>query len=255
MGKSTGLTPAEWHTRYQLQAGWTASIRDYLYQRASLSDARRVLEVGCGSGVICKSLHQHSPVNVIGLDLDRHILKIANEYDCSSNFINGDGNELPFDNSVFDVVICHYFLLWLISPVDVLKEMARVCRSGGQVLALAEPDYDSRIDFPADLQILGKLQTEGLNRQGIDTLAGRKLARWFHQAHLENIETGVLGGQWIVVPSDDFLASEWQMLEHDLDGLLSPEEIARYRNVNLMAWADGSRVLYIPTFYAAGKVN
>ena len=143
-------------------------IRDYLYQRASLSNARRLLEVGCGSGVICKSLHQHSPATVTGLDLDRHILKIADEYDCSSYFINGDGNQVAFDNSVFDVVICHYFLLWLISPVNVLKEMARVCRSGGQVLALAEPDYDSRIDFPADLQILGKLQTEGLNRQGID---------------------------------------------------------------------------------------
>ena len=45
------------------------------------------------------------------------------------------------------------------------------------------------------------------------------------------------------------------MLEHDLDGLLSPEEIARYRIVNRMAWADGSRVLYIPTFYAAGIVK
>jgi len=40
----------DWHKRYVQQAGWTSELRNYLFKRAGLSGARRVLEVGCGSG-------------------------------------------------------------------------------------------------------------------------------------------------------------------------------------------------------------
>jgi ubiquinone/menaquinone biosynthesis C-methylase UbiE len=255
MEKSKGLTPADWHARYQLQVGWTAGIRDYLYRRASLADARWVLEVGCGSGAVTPTLHGHSQAKVVGLDIDRLILKLATVTDTGSNFINGDALHLPLAGQIFDVVLCHYFLLWVRSPLAVLLEMVRVCRPGGAVLALAEPDHAARIDHPRELETLGKLQTESLEHQGADPQAGRQLARWFHQAGLAEIETGVLSGQWINKPSDSFLESEWQMLEHDLGGNISPAELDHYQRVDRSAWADGSRVLHVPTFYAAGKVK
>jgi ubiquinone/menaquinone biosynthesis C-methylase UbiE len=255
MEESSGLTPTAWHTRYQLQAGWTASIRNYLYQRASLQDARRILEVGCGSGVICRSLHQNRQSQVVGVDIDRTILAIARDYDNAAGFINGDGYHLPIADAVFDVVLCHYLLLWLTSPVAVLKEMARVCRRGGYILALAEPDYAGRIDHPGELVELGKLQTEGLKSQGVNTRAGRQLAQWCHQARLESIESGVLGGQWKEQPSDALLTSEWELLKYDLAGLLDTDQIARFRQIDRSAWTAGQRVLYVPTFYAAGRVK
>ena len=89
MEEPAGLTPAQWHARYKLQAGWTAEIRKYLYQRASLQDARRVLEVGCGSGAIVATLREHSQAQVIGLDLQLPILKFASGQDISSLFLNG----------------------------------------------------------------------------------------------------------------------------------------------------------------------
>ena len=98
MEKSSGLTPADWHARYRLQAGWTAGIRDYLYQRASLADARRVLEVGCGSGAILATLHEHSQAQVMGLDIDRPHPEgspPSHRYQ-QSNFVNGDALQLPF---------------------------------------------------------------------------------------------------------------------------------------------------------------
>jgi SAM-dependent methyltransferase len=254
MEKSSGLTPADWHSRYQLQAGWTASIRDYLYQRASLADARRVLEVGCGSGAVLSALHKHDQAQLIGLDIDRPILKYAAGLDTSSDYINGDAMRLPFIDRVFDVVLCHYFLLWVRSPLIALQEMVRVCRVGGTLLALAEPDHAGRIDHPYELEVLGKLQTESLKQQGADPKAGRSLAGWFHQAGLGDIETGVLGGQWKTRPTDVFLESEWEMLRHDLEGSINPSEIVRYHNIDLHAWADGTRVLHIPTFFAAGTV-
>ena len=92
---------------------------------------------------------------------------------------------LPFADQSFDVVLCHFLLLWLKTPVVALKEMARVCMPGGAVLALAEPDHDSRIDSPLELEKLGRLQTHGLKEQGANTRAGRQLSGWFIQAGLE----------------------------------------------------------------------
>ena len=255
MEEPAGLTPAQWHARYKLQAGWTAEIRKYLYQRASLQDARRVLEVGCGSGAIVATLREHSQAQVIGLDIQLPILKFASGQDISSCFLNGDAYQLPFADKSFDVVASHFLLLWLKSPLTALAEMARVCRSGGYVLALAEPDHDGRIDEPRALERLGRLQTHALKRQGANTRAGRQLSGWFHQAGLEVIEYGILGGQWKGNPTEGFLASEWEMLKHDLQGLLAPADITRYCELDRAAWADGSRVLHVPTFYAIGRVE
>ncbi|PIV25986.1 MAG: SAM-dependent methyltransferase, partial [Anaerolineae bacterium CG03_land_8_20_14_0_80_58_20] len=38
------------HERYTQQARWTRDLRAYLFDKAGLRDARRVLEVGCGTG-------------------------------------------------------------------------------------------------------------------------------------------------------------------------------------------------------------
>ena len=255
MEEPATLTPLDWHTRYLLQSGWTAEIRKYLYQRASIQDARRILEVGCGSGVICSGLHNDGRADVVGLDIDLSILMLAQDLDKSTYYLNGDAMLLPFPSQTFDTVVCHYFLLWVVDPVTALKEMARVCRSGGSVLALAEPDYGGRIDHPDELVKLGRLQADSLKQQGADPLAGRQLSAWFHQAGLVAVECGVLGGQWRNVPDEVTRASERMMLKHDLEGILSSEELEQFRIIEDNAWMDGSRVLFIPTFYAFGRVK
>ncbi|MBN2677207.1 MAG: methyltransferase domain-containing protein [Anaerolineaceae bacterium] len=254
MEESPVLTPADWHSRYQLQAGWTSEIRQYAFTRASLADAHQILEVGCGSGVICSSLHERTQARVTGLDLDLPILRLAANLDITSQYINGDALKLPFADQMFNMVLCHYFLLWVQSPVAALKEMARVCQNKGTIFALAEPDYGGRIDHPNELVSLGQLQSESLKNQGADIQSGRKLANWFHQAGISHIEYGVLGGRWAGTLTDTFLASEWQMIEHDMVGCLPPDELTRFKRIDMAAWVDGTRVLYIPTFYAIGKV-
>lgn len=246
------LTPRDWHTRYLLQSRWTAEIRNYLYQRASIKDARRVLEVGCGSGVICSDLHEHTQAQVVGLDIDPSILKLANNLEKSTAYINGNALSLPFSPQTFDIVLCHYFLLWIADPSVALKEMARVCIPGGSILALAEPDYGGRIDHPDELIELGRLQTESLKRQGADPICGRKLAGWFHQAGLLKVESGILDSQWKDISSEADRSSEWTMLKHDLEGTLPPADLEKYRLTDENAWKDGSRILFLPTFYAFG---
>ncbi len=250
IGKTgTGRTPEEWHHWFTTQARWTRPARHWLYHQARIEQARCVLEVGCGSGVIAAEVAGLSPASVIGLDLDADMLRLAApEVPC----VQGDAHALPFPDGTFDVTLCHYLLLWVDDPAWAVREMARVTRPGGFVLACAEPDYGGRVDYPPELVPLGRWQEEALRRQGADPRIGRRLGELFGAAGLRTT-VGVMAGSWTLpAPPDADLAAEWEMRRYDLAGLVPAEELARLEQVDRQALAAGRRLLFVPTFYALG---
>ena len=249
----TNLTLEEWHAWYATQAGWTRQTRRWLCGKAGLTQARAVLEVGCGTGVIAGELARLGAARVIGLDLNRCILDFARRQGNGVTYVQGDAHELPFPDGSFDAVVCHYVFLWLADPVQGAREMARVVRSGGCVLACAEPDYGGRVDHPPDLVSLGRLQAESLRRQGAEPEMGRRLGELFAAAGLQ-ATVGTMAGYWNLpsAPDADFEA-EWAMRERDLYGLLPAEELRRLHDVDRRALEEGRRILFVPTFYALGR--
>jgi len=243
-----------WHNRFVQQAAWTRDLRDYLYQRAGLSAARHVLEVGCGTGVLLAELLERIQNRVVGVDLEMTRVQASAINAPQAGLVQADGQNLPFLSGAFDLAVCHFLLLWVKKPALLLKEMQRVTRQGGAVLALAEPDYGGRIDYPDALIDLGKQQKQSLEIQGADPLIGRKLNGLFHQAGFREIETGVLGAQWSQPPSKDDLDQEWAVLQDDLRDLLDQQEIEKMRSLEINSWERGERVLFVPTFYAWGRV-
>jgi hypothetical protein len=135
--------------------------------------------------------------------------------------------------------------------------MARVTQPGGVVLALAEPDYGGRIDYPVELGVLGDWQQTSLGQQGANPLIGRKLRAVFHQAGLSDVEAGLLGGQWSGMPSSEEREIEWRVLEEDIkkiQNLTGTSEVIRLQKLDELAWERGERILFVPTFYAWGRV-
>ena len=63
----------EWHKRFVQQAAWTRELRLYLFKRAGMPVARRVLEVGCGTGAILSGLTTRAVVH----GLDRELARLA----------------------------------------------------------------------------------------------------------------------------------------------------------------------------------
>jgi SAM-dependent methyltransferase len=172
---------------------------------------------------------------------------------------------LPFPDQVYDLVYCHFLLLWVADPVRVVSEMKRVARPGGAVLVFAEPDYGGRIDFPDELAVLGEWQQAALRRQGADPEIGRRLASIFLKAGLPAFQLGVLGGQWSRPLSRQAWESEWAVIEADLGELISSPSHPAGRDVrkaalelsleslkalDSAAWARRERVLFVPMFYA-----
>src|SRR4030043_427826 len=168
------LSLKRWHRRYQQQARWTQTLRKYIYDRVGMQIANKVLDVGCGTGVLLYELDQFSSCSKFGLDINFDALSLALQLVPKSIGAQGDGVNLPYSSESFDISLCHFLLLWVNDPLLVLKEMSRVTRSNGYVLALAEPDYGGRIDFPEALSQVSRWQIECLREQGANPLIGRK---------------------------------------------------------------------------------
>ncbi len=236
-----------------MQAGWTRATRAWLYGQANLAQARDVLEVGCGTGVVAGELARASAARVVGVDVDARLLAFAHRRSRGVTCVQGDAHRLPFPARRFDVVVCHYLLLWLADPACGVREMARVVRPAGVVLACAEPDYGGRVDHPPEMVALGRLQARALRRQGADPRIGRRLGELFAAAGLHGT-VGVMAGRWEfpALPGDGFEA-EWRMRARDLDGMFPAEELDRLRAVDRRGLKSGRRTLFVPTFYALGR--
>ncbi|MEM1135154.1 MAG: methyltransferase domain-containing protein [Bacteroidota bacterium] len=93
--------------------------------KLSINSRDRVLEIGGGH-------NPHPRANVV---VDKYIL---NDGHRSGNlnilphqkFVNADGENLPFEDNVFDYVICCHVLEHVENPAKFLKEMTRVAKRG-----------------------------------------------------------------------------------------------------------------------------
>jgi SAM-dependent methyltransferase len=244
-----------WHQRYIQQAAWTRGLRDYLFDKTKLADAKCVLEVGCGTGAILSTLKTSALVYGIDINVDAlnvgatHVLPLQNIF-----LTRGDAHALPYSNQSFDIAYCHYFLLWAKNPLQALTEMKRVTKPDGYILAIAEPNYTARIDQPDELIELGELQNESLKRQGADIGIGARLADLFFEAGINIIETGTIQSRGNDALTLEEWQNEWDVIESDLAGSILEEEIARFKKLDKYAHQHGTRLLNVPTYFAWGQV-
>jgi ubiquinone/menaquinone biosynthesis C-methylase UbiE len=244
----------DWHTRYTQQARWTEPLRSYLFQKTGISAASRLLEVGCGTGAILQTLVPQTNAAQHGLDANLTAITQAASNAPGAHLLCAAGERLPYPPATFDITYCHFLLLWVKDPLPLLREMKRVTRPGGYLLALAEPDYGGRIDHPPALSRLGQLQTLALQQQGADPYIGRKLAALLRQAGIQQVQSGILGAEWVNTPNPAEANLEWQTLQQDLQNQLSAQEQQRLQEIDARARENGERTLFIPTFFAWGRV-
>jgi ubiquinone/menaquinone biosynthesis C-methylase UbiE len=96
---------------------------------------KRVLDIGCGAGQEMLPFVVRG-AKAIGIDtmleagqIGREMFK-AKGFGQKVDFIHARGQELPFANDTFDVLICRIALMYM--PIKLaLSEIERVCRKGG----------------------------------------------------------------------------------------------------------------------------
>jgi ubiquinone/menaquinone biosynthesis C-methylase UbiE len=106
----------------------------------------RVLDLGCGQGNTTRCLADAlEPDECIGVEFDPALVDYAQarpENPPCVRFQQGDATRLSFPDASFDVVFCRYLLIHMADPMRVVREMMRVARPGGFVVAY-EGDFSS----------------------------------------------------------------------------------------------------------------
>ena len=122
------------------QAHWNAKM----CQIAELEAGARVLDLGCGTGILFPALVD-SGYEVLGLDLSYEMLIASCANSLKVDRVCADGGHIPAASDTFDAVFCrgsiHHF-----PSLDVgFREIARVLRKGG-CLIFSEPSDDSVVN-------------------------------------------------------------------------------------------------------------
>jgi ubiquinone/menaquinone biosynthesis C-methylase UbiE len=117
------------------------SMRQEFLASIALPERARLLEVGCGTGVLTRALAALPGVeSVVGVDLAPSLLEKARELAPAIRFEQADARELPFADASFDTVVFDSTLSHVPEPERALAEAARVLRPGG-TLAAFDGDY------------------------------------------------------------------------------------------------------------------
>ena len=99
---------------------------------------KRILDVGCGAGQTLIASHVGPGVIAIGVDLDLAALRLGRELGTHIHFVCATGEELPFKDAHFDLVISRVSLPYMRAS-KALPEIARVTRPGGSLWMVLHP--------------------------------------------------------------------------------------------------------------------
>lgn len=129
-----------------LLAEYLAPSRLEFYDEVARVCARlspdRVVDVGCGTGQLLRSLVDRMPVSpelVVGIDRSRTGIRRARALLPNGTFVVADLYRLPLDAERFDLVLCTEVLEHVREPARAVGALCRLCAPGGRV-AITVPD-------------------------------------------------------------------------------------------------------------------
>ena len=107
---------------------WPATV----LESAFVGEGDRVLDVGCGTGVLARSALQvvGEQGTVIGLDPNEGMLNVARR-SVDITWREGVAEHLPFDDGSIDRVVSQFAMMFFEDPDMAIREMRRVLRPGG----------------------------------------------------------------------------------------------------------------------------
>ena len=95
----------------------------------------RVLDLGCGPGVLADALSKVAE-DIEGVDFAEQMIAVAQRSFPHLKFQVANGEQLPYADSTFDVVVCNYTAHHFARPEVVFGEILRALKPGGCVVII-----------------------------------------------------------------------------------------------------------------------
>jgi SAM-dependent methyltransferase len=119
---------------------WAPQIVD----AARVASVDRVLDVGCGTGVLARGAADRvaDESHVTGLDLNEGMLAVARRLRPQIDWRQGDATKLPIPVESYDVVMSQFSLMYFPDRSAAIREMVRVLRPDGRVAVAVWGPYE-----------------------------------------------------------------------------------------------------------------
>jgi ubiquinone/menaquinone biosynthesis C-methylase UbiE len=163
--------------------------------RAVLSPHQRVLEIGCGTGIISLGIAPFVE-SVVATDISPQMIAVAESKAQSMSISNVDfrvcdGYALPYDDQSFDVVLLFNMLHCVKEPAALLREAHRLLKPSGHLIS-ATDCYAEPVPLPVKLMLATQ---KFLNRLGVIPFMWqyekKDLLQLFKQCSFAVVETDV----------------------------------------------------------------
>ena len=128
---------------------WDSEFSSFLQETLRPRPGNRILDVGCGEGTAEMSLGRLRVSQLALFAIDRNLLRVAQtaaegrSHNYRLQLAGADVTHLPFTTGAFDATFCVAVLQHVNDVPLAVRELARVTRTGGRVLAV-EPDNAAR---------------------------------------------------------------------------------------------------------------
>jgi SAM-dependent methyltransferase len=143
---------------------WAPQIVD----AARVASVDRVLDVGCGTGVLARAAADQvaDESQVTGLDLNEGMLAVARRLRPQIDWRQGDATRLPLPVASYDVVLSQFSLMYFPDRHAAIREMLRVLRPGGRLAVAVWGPYERATGYV----ILSEIAKRGCGQAAADVL-------------------------------------------------------------------------------------
>ncbi|MEV7773333.1 methyltransferase domain-containing protein [Kitasatospora sp. NPDC086791] len=201
---------------------WRAQrqLQDVLGHKLALPPGARVLDAGCGAGVVARAMAARFGLVVTGVDvLDFHLaearrLSARAALDDRTAFSWGDYHELPFADDEFDGAYSMETLVHSYDPPRALAELHRVLRPGGRLVLLGPMSTVPLEELTPDARALLVPYLDAMTMTGAKLYHARNLPQLLTEAGFE-VEEALDATPWYTPTSEAVYAYfrlPWEVL-------------------------------------------